>query len=339
VWLGRPPARPLPSLAIGRIRLADLGRFVIHCTSTMAAIRTAYQIIHGLPHLLLTLTALFWAGNAIAGRLAINEVSPLALTFLRWVLVCAVLWPLFGRRVVSSWHVLRPHLVLVIAMASFGFTGFNALFYVAAHETTAVNIGIIQGSIPVIVLIGAFLSHRTRVSALQACGVALTLGGVIVVATAGSPQRALSISLNHGDGIMLVACSLYAFYAVALKSRPVIDGHVFFTVLATVAVITSAPLMILELVTGDLILPSVDGWLIALYIALFPSCLAQLFFLRGVDLIGPGRAGVFINLIPVFSAILGVGLLGEAFHVYHGVALFLVLGGILLAQRAPPEDG
>jgi drug/metabolite transporter (DMT)-like permease len=79
-----------------------------------------------------------------------------------------------------------------------------------------------------------------------------------------------------------------------------------------------------------------QGWMVMLYVAIFPSCLAQLFFLRGVDLIGPGRAGVFINLVPVFAAVLGVGLLGEPFGWYHAVALALVIGGIWLAQSAQP---
>ena len=80
-------------------------------------------------------------------------------------------------------------------------------------------------------------------------------------------------------------------------------------------------------------LPTWQGWLVTLYVAIFPSCLAQLFYLRGVDLIGPGRAGVFVNLVPVFAAILAVALINEPFALFHAVALVLVIGGIWLAQR------
>jgi drug/metabolite transporter (DMT)-like permease len=83
---------------------------------------------------------------------------------------------------------------------------------------------------------------------------------------------------------------------------------------------------------GDFQWPTPKGWLITLYIAVFPSFLSQLFFMRGVDLIGPGRAGIFVNLVPVFSAILAVLILGEAFQAYHALALALVLGGIVLAE-------
>ena len=86
-------------------------------------------------------------------------------------------------------------------------------------------------------------------------------------------------------------------------------------------------------------MPTLQGWLVAVYVAIFPSCLSQLFYMRGVDLIGPARAGVFINLVPAFSAILAVVMLGEPFAMFHAVALVLVIGGIWLAQRSRSAGG
>jgi drug/metabolite transporter (DMT)-like permease len=91
--------------------------------------------------------------------------------------------------------------------------------------------------------------------------------------------------------------------------------------------------MLYEVYVGSVIWPSFKGWTITLYIALFPSFIAQIFFMRGVELIGPGRAGIFVNLVPVFASALAVVILSEAFHLYHGVALALVLGGIWIAER------
>jgi drug/metabolite transporter (DMT)-like permease len=108
----------------------------------------------------------------------------------------------------------------------------------------------------------------------------------------------------------------------------------FFTLLALISAVTSVPLLILEAATTGLQMPTLQGWLVTLFVAIFPSCLAQIFFLRGVDMIGPGRAGVFVNLVPVFAAILAVLLLNEPFAPFHAVALVLVIGGIWLAQRA-----
>jgi drug/metabolite transporter (DMT)-like permease len=286
------------------------------------------------PGLLLTLTAVFWAGNSVAGRLAVGQISPLLLVFLRWVLVLAVMWPLYGRQVREHWPEIRPQLLRFVAMAMLGLTGFNALYYIAAHTTTAVNLGILQGSVPVIVLVAAFLTHGTRATLVQIVGVLVTALGVIVVATQGMPLAILQIDLNRGDLIILVACVLYALYTVALRDRPrSMSGAAFFTLLALISAITSVPLVLAEAYVSGLSMPTWQGWLVTLYIAIFPSCLAQILFLRGVDLIGPGRAGVFVNLVPVFSAILAVGLIAEPFAPFHAVALALVIGGIWLAER------
>jgi drug/metabolite transporter (DMT)-like permease len=173
------------------------------------------------------------------------------------------------------------------------------------------------------------------VSLVQALGVLITLVGVVVVATRGEPLQVMEIVFNLGDLLMLAACLIYALFTLALRDRPEMPGVVFFTLLALIAALTSLPLVAFEAMTTGLKLPTTEGLLITAYVAIFPSCLAQIFLLRGVDLIGPGRAGVFVNLVPVFAAVLAVGLLSEPFALFHAVALVLVIGGILLAQRTP----
>jgi len=291
------------------------------------------RALYDQPALLLVLTTLFWAGNAIAGQLARGEIAPFQLVLARWVLVSATLIPLFGRELRAHWTLVRGHLLLIAALATLGFTLFNALFYAASLHTTGVNIGILQGAMPVLVLIGAFLAYGTPIRPLQAIGVTATLVGVVLVATRGAPFSVFAIGVNPGDALMLIACALYAFYAVGLQRRPAIPGRAFFTLMAGIAALASIPFAVGEAMISRPGWPSLDGWVITLYVAVFPSCLAQLFFLRGVDLIGPGRAGVYINLVPVFTPILAIILLNQSFYLYHGVALGLVVGGIWLAQR------
>ena len=297
--------------------------------------------VWALPQLLLTLTALFWAGNAIAGQLAVDEVPPFLLTFVRWALVSLLLWPIYGRQVLAHWGQIRPRLGRIVLMGALGFTCFNALFYMASERTSGVNIGILQGALPVFVLAGAFLVHGSTVGRIQALGVLVTIAGVVLVAAQGAPLAVLEIGLNTGDLLMLAACVFYAFYTVALKDRPAIPGTVFFTLLCPIAAVTAIPLVLAEAAALGPKLPTPEGWLVIAYVTLFPSCLAQIFFLRGVDLVGPSRAGVYINLVPIFAALLAVALLGQRFAGYHAVALVLVLGGIWLAQRpvgATPPD-
>ncbi|MBA5779107.1 DMT family transporter [Stappia sp. F7233] len=287
------------------------------------------------PILLLILTALFWAGNTIAGRLAIGEVSPFVVVTLRWVIVSGLLMVFFGRQVVAEWATLRRHMIALILMAIFGLTAFNSLFYVAAHSTTALNLGIIQGSMPIFVLVGALVFHRTPVGPLQIAGVMITMLGVIYISAHGDLARLAELEINPGDGLMIIACVFYSAYAVTLRNRPKVPGIVFFTMLSVIAAITSLPALGYEIANGTVQWPTPEGWLIVLYIALGPSFLSQIFFMRGVELIGPGRAGVFINLVPIFSSIMAVVLLSEPFQSYHAVALALVFAGIWLSERRP----
>jgi len=296
--------------------------------------RRVWDWLSGRPYLLLTLTMLMWGGNAVASRLAVGEVSPMALTGLRWTVPVAILGVALRRQLLAHRQALAMRWPLVLLMGTLGFTVFNALMYLAAHHTTAVNITILQGSMPVFVLVGALLFYGTRIRGWQIAGMAVTLLGALLVATRADLATLTSFSFNMGDLWMLAACCLYAGYTVALRSKPTVPGLVFFAALAGVALLTSLPLVAYEVVTGTVTWPTLRGWLIVLYVGLFPSFVSQVLFMRSVELIGPGRAGLFVNLVPIFGALLAVLILGEAFAAYHAVGLALVLGGIWLAEQS-----
>jgi drug/metabolite transporter (DMT)-like permease len=321
---GAPEIHP-PSTTAGEAALPVVGKLI------GKLIGKPIGWLFGQAYLLLALTTLFWGGNAVASRLAVGEISPMTLTCLRWTIVIVISVAITRRDLVAEWPVLRRSWKLILAMGTFGFTGFNALFY--AHYTTAVNLTIIQGAIPVLVLCGALLAFGTRITVLQILGMIVTLSGVALVATRGDITTLLGLAFNPGDLLMLLACLLYAGYTLALRNRPKVSGLVFFASLACVAFLTSLPLMLYEIWAGTVLWPTAKGLMILLYVALFPSLIAQLFFMRGVELIGPGRAGLFVNLVPIFGAILAVSILAEPFRLYHGAALLLVLGGIWLAER------
>jgi drug/metabolite transporter (DMT)-like permease len=301
----------------------------------ISGLKRAGERLYRWPGLLLTLAATLWAGNTVAARLAIDEISPFMLTTLRWVAVAAVLWPIYGREIRKHWSQIGPRLPTIVMLAVLGMTGFNALYYVAAHYTSAVNMGILQGSMPIFVLAGAYVAHGTRASLVQCVGVLITALGVVVVATRGAPQSVLEADFNTGDLFMLAACLLYSVYTVALRNRPSMPATAFFALLALIAALTSLPLVVLEALVSGFKVPTANGLLVTAWVALFPSFLSQIFYLRGVDLIGPGRAGVYVNLVPVFAAVLAVTLIAEPFAPFHAVALILVIGGIWLAQRTP----
>ncbi len=299
----------------------------------MTLLAALWRRLWSMPILVLGTMALTFGANGVAARLATNAVSPMILVFLRWAIVCVVLAFFFDR---ARWRELgrlaRGHWFLLGWMGLLGNTGFNALFYVAAYRTSAVNLTLLQSAIPPLVLIAAFATFRTPVGARQVAGMVVTFGGVLLVAAHGDVRRLFEFKFNRGDVFILIACVLYALYAVGLRVRPPGTPLVFFAGLSVSALVWTLPLCGAEILAGAATRPSPAGWLLVLFIAFGPSLTGQLCFMRGVDLIGPGRAGLFVNLTPVFGAICAVLALHEAFTLSDGIALTLGLGGISLAE-------
>jgi drug/metabolite transporter (DMT)-like permease len=285
-------------------------------------------------YLCLSITAFCWGCNAVFARLAVGEVSPMLVVSLRWFGVVLLLVMFARNRIRKDWSQLKNHLPVLFLLGALGFTGFNSLFYVAAYTTSALNIGIIQGAIPVFVLLGAYLIYKNPVTKLQILGVSVTVLGVCIVASSGDLQRLTSLSINKGDYLMIIACLLYSGYVLNLRKFTGISPLSLFAVLAVAAFITSLPLSFAEYALGNFQYPTPKGWLIVALITFLPSFLAQICFIQGVSILGAGRAGIFVNLVPVFAAILAVLILREPFQPYHGVALLLVVGGILLSERS-----
>ena len=285
------------------------------------------------PILLLVLTTLIWAGHSIVGRLAVGQISPMTLTCMRWFLALIPILLAARPALRRDWPILRANWRYMAAMGALGYTGFNALFYVAAHRTTALNLSIIQGAIPALVLIGARLFLGARFTALQALGAVTTMAGVAAIAAQGDLHRLEALEFNGGDVMMFIAAVLYAGYTIGLRERPRVSGLSLLAGMAFAAFVTSVPLMIWEIVSGGFIWPTAAGYATLVYVALGPAFVSQIMFMRGVELIGPGRAGVFVNLVPAFGAIMAVLILGEPFAAYHVVALMLVIGGIAIAQQ------
>ena len=275
------------------------------------------QSVWASPVLLLVITTLIWSAHSIVGRLAVGQIGPMTLTCLRWAVALIPILIAARPSLRQDWPALRARWVYLAAMGAAGYTVFVALFYVAAHRTSALNLSIIQGAIPALVLIGARIFLGLRFTALQALGALVTMFGVGVIAAQGDPRRLAALAFNSGDVMMVVAAVLYAGYTIGLRQRPHVSGVSMLAGMAVAAFITSLPLVVWEIMSGGFVWPTWGGLLALAFVALGPAFLAQLTYMRGVELIGPGRAGVFVNLVPIFGAIMAVVILGEPFARYH----------------------
>jgi len=289
-------------------------------------------------YLLLLLTTFFWGANAVAGKLAVGHVSPFALTFLRWIVALAILLPFAATPLRRDWPKVRQKLPLLAMLGIVGFTCFNAAMYSALTLTSAVNVSIEQGAIPLVIIVLNFLLFRVKATGLQLAGFFLSLVGVGLTASHGDLLRLTALDINFGDLLMLFAVVVYGIYTIALRFKPDVHWLTMITVLATAALVSSVPLLIWEYATDSLIMPDLTGWAIVVYTAVLPSALAQVFYIRGNELIGANRAGLFVNLVPIFGTLLSILVLGEDFRLYHAAALVLVFCGIWLAEYSGRKD-
>ena len=187
-------------------------------------------------------------------------------------------------------------------------------------------------------MLANFFILSQRVRWLQVVGLLMTLFGVLVTTTPGEPQRFFVEGLNRGDAIMLLACVFYAGYTFGLPWRPDIHWLSFLFVIAISAFVTSIPFATWELFQQPFVAPSMNGWFVLVYVIIFPTIVSQLCYARGVQLLGSNRAGLFLNLVPIFGSVLAVLILGESFRWYHFLGLAMVLAGIALAERAADKS-
>ena len=289
--------------------------------------------------LLLSLATLGWAGNTIAGRLAVGEVSPLVIVFMRWTIVFAILLMTKRKELPAALPKLKGKWPWVFMMGALGLSFFNTLFYIAAQSTTAINLGLIQCAMRMFILIGVTLILKTKLTFGQIIGTILTMAGVLLIISKGDFSLLVGLQINKGDWIMLGACIFYAGYTIGLQNRPDIDNMTMMTVFAGAAWVLSIPILLIEVTQGTAQWPTTQlAWLIVLFISLIPSFMSQVFYMRGVDLIGPDRAGVYSNLVPIYSAVLGALILNEAVGLYHFLSITVVITGLTVISRSKPIE-
>lgn len=284
----------------------------------------------------LIIATLCWGGNAVVGKLAVGHVSPMMLTMWRWIFACAIIFAISLPQLKRDWPVARKHLPLMIFLGAVGYTLFNVLLYNAVHYTTAINVAIEQAGIPFLIFLANFVFFRIRVSLAQILGFSLTLIGVALTVSHGDLTTLLSLTVNFGDALMMIAVIAYAAYTIVLRWRPPVDWRTLMAIPALVALICTFPLVLWEYSAGTMMWPDASGWTAALYTGLFASLVAQIFYIQGIGHIGANRAGLFINLVPVFGTLLSVLVIGEQLQLFHVLALVLALGGIAIAERWKP---
>ena len=281
---------------------------------------------------LATLSAALWGSNAVVARTAVSEIPPLAMTFWRLLVVVLTLLPFSAQELWRSQATLRSHWREILGLALLGPVAFNLLMYYGLTTSLAINASLFNSATPVTIVIAAWLIIRERITLRIGVGMLLALVGVGAIVVRGSLEVLLTFDIRIGDPLIITGMSCWAVYSVFLRRRR--DGLSdagFLTVVMAVGVVAIAPFYV---ASGDRFELSTKNLFIIVFSGSVISVIANLCWIKCIGLIGPGRAGQFHNLIPVFGATLAVVFLGEVLHAYHAAGFAAILLGVYLATRA-----
>ena len=312
-------------------RAGNFSRMSASDQTTSGAASTSW--LSNQPYLLLSCTALFWAGNAIVGRHAAGHVPPVTLSFLRWGLAFLIILPMAWKHLKRDWKAIRESLGIMVFLSVTGIAAFNTMQYWALEHTQALNTLLLQSAAPLFVAIWSLILLRVHLTAAQALGVALSMTGVLVILLHGDLAALADIEFNKGDIIFTVALAIFGAYSVMSLKRPKIHDLSFGAFTFGCGAACLIPLITFELFSRPVMELDTANLLSLLYVAVFPSTLAYLCFNRGVQLIGANRAAPFFHLVPVFGAAMAIAFLGERPQLFHIVGFALVLTGVYVASR------
>jgi drug/metabolite transporter (DMT)-like permease len=285
------------------------------------------------PYLLLSITAVCWASNAIIGRSVAGHIPPVTLSFLRWGLAFLMILPFAWKHLVRDWGAIRSRLGTMILLSITGIGVFNTLQYWSLEYTTALNTLLLQSAGPLFVAVWSLILLGVRLTLAQAGGIMLSLAGVLVILLHGDLSALKNIEFNKGDLIFTVALFIFGLYSVLSLKRPQIHALslVGFTFGCGAACLI--PLLIWELISRPAMELNPHNLLAMFYVAVFPSIVAYLCFNRGVQLIGANRAAPVFHLVPAFGAAMAIVFLGERPQAFHFIGFALVLIGVFVASR------
>ena len=238
----------------------------------------------------------------------------------------------------KDWPLLRRHLPLMLALSTTGFALNNALSYWGLQFTQALNALLIQSSGPLFIALWALVLFGVKLTWAQLAGIALSLFGVLTIILRGDPSALAAIRFNLGDLMMTGALVAFGLYSALMLRRPVTHQLSLICFTMACGALLLLPPSIWEYANGIRLQFDATTMMTLVYVVIFPSTLAYLFFNRGIAAIGPNRAAPFFHLVPVFGSVMAILLLGEEPRLFHLAGYIMVLAGIVIASRKAAAD-
>ena len=287
-------------------------------------------------YLFLTLAALFWSGNFIVGKAASTfEIPPFSLNFYRWFFAFLILFPFTYKEVINKKDYVFENLGLFIILGITSITIFNSIVYYSLYYTQVISGILMISTIPVWILFFASFLKIEKTNLFQIFGVILSLTGVLFIVTKADIQLIKELEFNKGDLSMVIGMLSWAIYSALLrkKTHP-ISQLALLEIIIICGFIFLVPIYFIEMSFGNKIVLGLPFILTLGYVVLFPGIFAFLFWIKGIDIIGANRSGVFLHLMTIFGALMAIVILGEKFMFYHFLGAIFIIAGITLSNKS-----
>jgi drug/metabolite transporter (DMT)-like permease len=275
-----------------------------------------------------------WSGNFIIARGLHESIPPVSLAFYRWLVAVIVFLPFALKPLLREWETIKDHLGYFSITALLGITTFNTLIYIAGHTTTAMNLSLIAITFPVFIIIFSRVLYQEYVTIKKGIGIILVLIGVVTLVTKGNISTLLNISFNIGDVWMLLASIIFAVYSLFLKNKPdAISVPVLQLSIFILGLIFLLPFFLWEQTTIHHSILTQATIPAILYVGIFASLGAFVFWTKAVVILGPANAGMVYYTLPLFSGFLAYLFLSESINMVYFYSMVLIFIGIVTTNR------
>ena len=288
-----------------------------------------------LAYTLLVLASLCWSGNFIVGKFAtLFEIPPLTLNTFRWISVWLILIPFTFKEIYKNLAYIKKNLLTIAFMGVITISTFNSVVYFALNYTQVINAVLVLAIIPAVTIVLSSLMKVEKTNTFQIFGLILSIIGVGSIISNGDVQRIVSLSFNNGDLWMLVCVLSWALYSTLLKKNKFkLSQFSLIQIMVSVGVIFLIPQYFYEQSIGLELNFNKAFFLILFYVVVFPAIVAYYCWQKGIEIIGPNRATMFIQLMPLFSAVMAIIIFKEKFELYHFVGATFIVSGIYLSNK------
>ena len=288
-----------------------------------------------LAYCLLLFATLFWSGNFIVGKFAtLFQIPPLTLNVYRWISVWIILFPFTYREIYKNVPMIKKNWLVISFMGVITISTFNSVVYFALNFTQVINAVLVLAAIPVATIIFSSLMKIEKTNIFQLIGLILSIIGIGAIISNGDIQKIISLNFNKGDLWMLVCVISWSLYSTLLKKNKFnISQFSLIQLMVSAGLLFLIPQLFFERSIGLELSFNKAFFYILFYVVVFPAIAAYYCWQKGVEIIGPNRASMFIQLMPLFSAVMAIIIFGEKFQLYHFTGAFFIVSGIYLSNR------